>query len=236
MAITRQALTLGTLLCVMMLGCTRQAIDFPDYPVDPNDPEAQLKAAIDAYEWAEDALHRKDKRDYAHKGMFYAERCLELNPDMAPCYFYKATNTGLYYEANIFGYASGMVTIAEAAQKVVELDPDYEAGGGYRILGKLYLEAPSFNIGSNEVTRDLEKSQEYLQKAVTDYPDYPENHLFFAEVCLATDDVVLARKHYDIARQQIAEGDYTERELRSWYRTMGELKQQLKKRSDWDDR
>lgn len=238
MAPTRQIRSLGPLfctwLCLLLLGCARQAIEFPPYPVDPDDPDAQLNAAIDAFQSAEDSLHRKDKRDYAHKGMIYAERCLELDPSKAPCYFYKATNTGLYYEAHIFGYPTGMVRIAEAAQKVLELDPGYEAGGAYRILGKLYLEAPSFNIGSNEVTRDLEKSQQYLKQAVTDYPDYPENHLFFAELCLAIDEVELARTHYDIARRQIDQGHYSERERRSWYRIMKELKQELKKRSEWE--
>lgn len=215
------------LLLVTPLACSRMARDFPRYSVREFVAADQLKAAQDAYALASKTRTRWDQMGLAKKGIFYAKRCIELSPQEAACHFYEALNTGLYYQARVIGYPSGMVRITEAAQKVIEIDPTYEEGGGYRILGKLYLEAPSFNLGTNKVQRDLEKSRSYLKQAIAVAPSYPENHLFLAETLVAMKDFGQARYHVKIAREKLKTDGFSSKDQKSWHKLMQEIEKKL---------
>jgi tetratricopeptide (TPR) repeat protein len=222
-----------TLALVLFIGgaCSRVAKEFPSFTVREDIVDDQLKAATEAYTLANEAKTRGDQMGFAKKGIFYARRCADLAPEKAACYFYQALNTGLFYEAKIFGYPKAMVRIAKAAHKVNELEPSYEHGGGYRILGKLYLEAPSFNIGSDEVTRDLDKSQLYLEEAVKTDPNYPENHLFLAETLIEQEDWTRAHQHLEKAEVLIRETDYPASDMKYWKELTRKMKKTLKKKS-----
>ncbi len=211
-------------------GCSRLAKQFPSFTVREDVVEDQLKAAMEAYTLADAAGTRGEKMGFAKKGVTYAKQCAQLDPKRAACYFYQALNTGLYYQAKIFGYPKAMIRIAKAAHKVNELDPLYEQAGGYRILGKLYLEAPAFNLGSNVVRKDLDKSRAYLEQAVKSAPDYPENHLFLAETLVAQDEWDKARNHLNTAEKQIASSEYTEKELNDWNKIIRKLKKTFKRK------
>ncbi len=216
------ALSLG-----IFSACGHVSTEFPSYAVPADNASLQLQAAQEAFDRASQSKKRAEKIAISKKGMDYAAQCVNLKPKQAACYFYQALNTGLYYEARVFGYASGMVKIAQAAQQVTQLDPTFEQAGGYRILGQLYLKAPVFNIGSNEVTRDLDKSRDYLEQAVSLAPEYPENHLFLAETLAAQEEWPLVKKHLDTAQQLIATGSFTRLEKQSWTKLQGKLNDKL---------
>lgn len=217
-------------LSIGVVGCTsRLAKQFPSFAVRDGFIEDQLKASIEAYHLANQAGTRGEKMGFAKKGVFYSQNCSQIDPKRAACYFYEALNTGLYYQAKIFGYPKAMVRIAKAAHKVSQLDPKYEHGGGYRVLGKLYLEAPAFNLGTNEVRRDLDKSRRFLEKAVKMVPEYPENHLFLAEALVAQDEYSAAREHLSTAEAQISNTKYPENDRIYWNKVIRKLKKTLKK-------
>lgn len=217
------------LLIVAHLSCAHAPVDFPKEPVDPDNAAAQLSAAKEAYQLASQAQKKGDKIGLAEMGMAFAERCAILAPQEPACPFYQALNTGLYYEARVFGYPTGMVKIAGAAKRVIDLDAGFDQGGAYRILGKLYLEAPSFNIGSNEITRDLDKSRHYLENACSVAPDYPENHLFLAETLVALKEKDEAREQVSIAEEKIKTGQFTQQELSEWKIILTKLQKALNK-------
>lgn len=219
----RQLSMLVILFLLTPLACSRMAKEFPSYAVDTESASDQLRAAEDAYRLASQAKTRGDQMGLAKKGMHYATRCQELAPKQAACYFYQALNTGLYYEAKVLGYPTAMVRIANAAEQVIALEPSYKDGGGYRILGQLFLKAPAFNLGNNEVTRNLEKSKSYLEQAVALVPDYPENHLFLAETLVAMEEWEKARKHLEVAREQVAKQTYPDKDVREWEELIREL-------------
>ena len=143
------------------------------------------------------------------------------------CYFYLAINTGLHTEAKVLGFPKAIRRIANAAEKCTELDPSFEAAGGYRILGKLYQAAPAFGIGSKSIRRDLDKSRFYLEKAVSVAPEYPENRLFLAETLIKLDDKDEARQHLKEARQLIAASDYPPQEEATWNRLLLKLEKKV---------
>lgn len=212
---------------IWLLACAHPAIEFPSYPVDDFSFEDHLRAARDASQLANRTRQRSEKMAIAKKGMYYAARCSELRPQLAPCYFYLALNTGLYYEARVIGYPTGVKRIVVAARKVIALDPSYESGGAYRILGKLYLELPTFSLGAPLVRRDLEKALAYLKSAIAIAPDYPENHLFLAETLAARDELAEANQHLQIAREQMKQKRYSGEDLESWKKIIRQLEKKL---------
>ncbi len=207
--------------------CSRVAREFPQYAVREFNVADQLKAARDAFHLASQTETRGAQMGLAKKGVFYARRCTELAPRKADCHFYEALNTGLYYQARVLGYPSGMVRIAAAAEKVIALDPHFEEGGGYRVLGKLYLEAPAFNLGTNQIQRDLEKSRHYLQQAIQVAPDYPENHLFLAETLLELEERESAKQHLGEARRQLPANQFSREDKKTWHELIEKLEKKL---------
>lgn len=215
------------MLCLGTVSCSRTAKRFPPYPVREDSTADQLQAAKDAYEWAADAKTRGDQMGLARKGMQFAERCSELDPRNAPCHFYNALNTGMYYEAKVVGYEKGMARIVSEAEHAAKLDPAYEEGGAYRILGRLYLKAPSFSLSDDAVTRDLDKSRDFLSRAVEIAPHYPENRLFLAETLVELEEAEAAQEQLNMARESLEKNHFEDDDIEEWQKLMMNLEKKL---------
>ncbi len=83
--------------------------------------------------------------------------------------------------------------IRDLAQTVVDLDPAFEQGGGYRILGRLHDRSPKILFVTGWVSH--EKSVVYLRQALAMGPHNTVNQVFLAEAILDHD-----RAHRDEAR------------------------------------
>lgn len=122
----------------------------------------------------------KDKVRYASQGMNWADQCIRF--EHAGCYFYRAVNTGLYYEVSPIGYQKGLNQMVRDCLRVLELEPGFENGGAYRILGNIYLKSPSFSFKKGAVLKDLEKAKKYAEKALLVASEDVENRFLMAEV------------------------------------------------------
>jgi len=72
--------------------------------------------------------------------------------------------------------------IRDLGQTVVDLDPAYEQGGGYRILGRLHDQSPRVPFFTMWISRD--KALAYLELAQAQGPDNTVNQFFLAEALL----------------------------------------------------
>jgi tetratricopeptide (TPR) repeat protein len=72
--------------------------------------------------------------------------------------------------------------IRDLAQLVIEVDPDLEEGGGYRVLGRLHDQSPSIPFVTGWVSR--ETSLRCLRRAYAAFPDNTVNQYFLAEAIL----------------------------------------------------
>lgn len=124
---------------------------------------------------------KQEKARLAKEGMAAADDCVMKNPEEAGCYYYRALNTGAYYEAHVIGYQDGLKSMIRDCEKVIALDDKFDHGGGYRTIGKILTDVPETTISKNGVTRDLDKAIEYLEKAVQIDGAYPENQLYLAD-------------------------------------------------------
>lgn len=133
--------------------------------------------------------NRGRAKDLAQRGIEYAERCLMHAPENAGCLYWRSVNTGLYYKVRVIGYQRGIKQMIEDCNRVIAMDPKYDNGGAYRMLGQIYTQLPQTGARVDSITRNLPLAEECLKKAIKAAPDYPENYLAFAEALFAEDKI-----------------------------------------------
>lgn len=72
--------------------------------------------------------------------------------------------------------------LRDLAQTVVDIDPLYEDGAGYRILGRLHVEAPKIPFITGWISH--EKGVQYLRRAYQVAPQHPVNCFFLGDAIL----------------------------------------------------
>lgn len=111
---------------------------------------------------------------------------LARDPDAAPAYFWTAVAWGEWglLAGRLRGARDGAATrIRDAAATVVALDPDFEEGGGYRVLGRLHQRAPRIPYVTGWISRA--EGLRNLRLAVRTAPKNFVNRHFLAEALAA---------------------------------------------------
>lgn len=105
----------------------------------------------------------------------YAEKSVELDDECADCHFWLGVNYGSY------GLTKGILKsfflikpLKKEMNRVIELDPIFQNGAAYMVLGKLYRAVPRI-VGGNK-----KESLKLLQKAVEIGPENILNRLELA--------------------------------------------------------
>ena len=80
--------------------------------------------------------------------------------------------------------------IKKLAERAAELDEGYFYGAAWRVLGRLYHQAPGFPISVG----NKKKALECLEKALKLGPKFYLNHLFLAELYIATGEKAKAKE------------------------------------------
>lgn len=130
----------------------------------------------------------KQKISYSKNGINLANDCVKFFPKEVGCYYYRAVNTGLYYETVGIGYQKGLKKMIKDLKAVINLDDSYEEGGAYQILGNIYLHVPSFSLSKNSVTKNINKAYVYAKKAMKKNPQNLENRFLLAEVLVEMEE------------------------------------------------
>jgi tetratricopeptide (TPR) repeat protein len=114
---------------------------------------------------------------FASEGVRWAERALSGNgKDNGDVYYYLAVNLGIAIKEHPAVALKNLDRLVSSLEKALELSPDVNYGGPYRVLGMVYLMAPPWPQGIGDGDRALE----LLQEAVRRYPEYPKNQVFYA--------------------------------------------------------
>jgi tetratricopeptide (TPR) repeat protein len=122
----------------------------------------------------------EDKKAAFGNGKEAGIRAISLNPAGVEGYFWYAVNLGEWGQANgIMNSLEQVKPMKKALEKSVVINPNYDNGGGYRVLGRLYFKAPSvISVGDNK------KSIEYLKKALAKDTTHKLTILFLAETLM----------------------------------------------------
>ena len=156
---------------------------------EPGRPEWEWRLARSHYSVAKRAGSEDSKNHHYNRCIERSSRALDMRPNSAISYFYRALCKGKQGEMNGIWSSLGIIgPFEEDMKKAMELDPGIQNGGPHRALGKLYLELPFFLGGSDD------KSVYHLEEAVRLSPDHAENHLGLAQAYYAQNNFNSARK------------------------------------------
>ena len=152
---------------------------------EPNQVEWQWRLARSHYSIAK---WNKDTHQF-DLCIEHSSRALEINPDSAISYFFRALCRGKQGEIQGIWSSLGIIEpFEEDMKKALELDPSIQNGGPNRALGKLYLELPFFLGGSTS------QAIYHLKEAVRLGPNHAENYLGLAEAYYSKNNFIAARK------------------------------------------
>ena len=156
---------------------------------EPHRPEWQWRMARSHYSIAKKIGNDDAKNLQYSRCIERSSRALEMQPDSAISFFYRALCRGKQGEMQGIWSSLGIIEpFEEDMKKAVQLDPSVEHGGPHRALGKLYLDLPFFLGGSND------QAVYHFGEAIRLDPDYTENHLGLAQAHYAKNNLTLARK------------------------------------------
>jgi tetratricopeptide (TPR) repeat protein len=131
---------------------------------------------------------------------------LSSDADAAPSYFWSAVAWGQWallagkLESAKTGVADKIRTYATT---VIGIDPNFEEGGGYRVLGRLHDQAPWIPFLTGWVSR--EEALKNLRLAVATNGENFVNRLFLAEA-LASGSSAEAKEAVSILERLVADG------------------------------
>ncbi len=156
---------------------------------EPGSPQWQWRLARSHYAIAKRTEDEDIAIQHFDQCIEHSSRTLEMQPDSAIGYFFRAICRGKQGEMKGMWSSLGIIDpFEEDMKKALQLDPTIQNGGPNRALGKLYLELPFFLGGSTN------QSIYHLKEAVRLSPDYAENHLGLAQAYYAKNNFTSARK------------------------------------------
>jgi tetratricopeptide (TPR) repeat protein len=151
---------------------------------DPNNPTNAWRFASACYDFADFATNDTQRADIANQGIAACRQLIARDPKSAPAHYYLGMNLGQLARTELLGALSLVKEMEREFETAENLDEHFDHAGTAHNLGLLYRDAPGWpaSIGNKRKARD------WLERAVTIAPDYPENHLTLAESCLQWND------------------------------------------------
>lgn len=154
-------------------------------------------------------LSKSQQKEVFSKGRELGENAHRQFPDSVGIAFWYGANLGRW--ANVHGFlasaTSGVAkTLRSLSQEIIDLNPEYEGGGGYRMLSQVYFHTPRIPIimGWPSDERALELSQKALKIA----PDHFSNLLLQSRILLSFDRKAEARTHLNRILEMEPRTDY----------------------------
>ena len=135
---------------------------------------------------------KKEKKGIFSRGVYYAEKAVELEPEKPDGHYWLGVNQGKVGETRGVLKSLALVKpIKNAMNKVIELERSYEDGGPDRVLGRVFFKLPGFAGG------DKEKSLEHLLKSKEYGPEDALTRIYLAETYLALKEKDKAREELE---------------------------------------
>jgi len=141
------------------------------------------------YYIGEHTENKKEKKGIFDRGVYYAEKAVDLEPEKPDGHYWLGVNYGKVGETRgVLKSLSLVKPIKNAMNKVIELDRSYEDGGPDRVLGRVFYKLPGFAGG------DKDKSLEHLLKSKEYGPEDAVTRIYLAETYVALKEKEKARE------------------------------------------
>ena len=150
------------------------------------DPTRRVRIATEGVRWAEYALAHRPSEEGATR-------------------YYLAVNLGIAVRDDTARALTSLDRLIAELDAATASAADESDGGPLRVLGMLYLMAPSWPHGPGDGDRALA----LLGRAAESYPRHPLNHLFLARaIWEVEDDDRRARHHLAVAGRRLDAADW----------------------------
>lgn len=166
-----------------------------------NNYEALWRMSRILYYIGEHTEKKKEKKGIFDRGVYYAEKAIELEPEKPDGHYWLGVNHGKVGETRgVLKSLSLVKPIKNAMNKVIELERSYEDGGPDRVLGRVYYKLPGFAGG------DKKKSLEHLLKSREYGPNDAVTRIYLAETYLALKEKEKAREELEYVMNMESDG------------------------------
>lgn len=168
-----------------------KAIEVFEQALDQNiKPEQSASYLLQAYYFKGMyvGLSEQEQKDIYDKGRTLGERMIERFPKSVPIKFWYGANLGRW--ADVHGFVKAATSgiagkLRKVCKKIIELDPNYQGGGGYRILAQVHFYSPNIPLLMGWPSDD--RALELVEKAMAIAPEHPTNRMLYAQVLLEFD-------------------------------------------------
>lgn len=181
-----------------------------------------FKLAIKRSNQAKNTTDIREQSRYAKEGIYYANLCLEKSKGAVGCLYYRAVNRGLELETRTVRVRKELKKMVDDFLQVIKINGRYDNGGAYMAMGYVYLKLPSLIVIRKDIKKDINKADEFAQKALTIAPHDPENLKLAGEIAYKKKDYDLALVYFKQALKAI-------RNLQGSQVAVEEMKKGLKK-------
>lgn len=135
------------------------------------------------------------QKEIYDRGRALGKRMMERFPKSVPVKFWYGANIGRW--AKVYGFVKAATNgiaqkLRRVCKEIIEQDPQYQGGGGYRILAQVHFYSP--NIPLLMGWPSDKKALKLIEKALNIAPDHPTNRMLYAEILLEFDRNKEARK------------------------------------------
>ncbi|AEB08156.1 hypothetical protein Desac_0264 [Desulfobacca acetoxidans DSM 11109] len=120
------------------------------------------------------------RRLYYEQGREYAEAIMQEYPDSVAGPYWLGMHLAGLADVNRLRGVRLLPQIITALERALAMDQTYDQAGAYRVLGRIYYEAPRPPISVG----NIKKSFEYLSRAAQIAPANSTNHLYLAETMI----------------------------------------------------
>ena len=133
-------------------------------------------------------MSEDQQKETYNKGRELGEEMMKKFPDSVPIKFWYGANIGRW--AAVHGFLSAATNgiagkLRRVCKDIIELDPKYQGGGGYRILAQVHFHSPNIPILMGWPSD--EKALELVEEAMKIAPDHPTNRMLYAQILLEFD-------------------------------------------------
>jgi hypothetical protein len=171
-------LTAVLLISSALCGCATVRAHVPYF----SKPTITSTEAMRIYDQLEDLIAAGKDTPADRKAAF--ERIRAVGEDTAPYTFARAAITGRYVQEERLTAAFLVADVEHYARRSVKLDRKFRDGAATRLLGTLYVLAPTTLLKHGDSERGLKMLIDLAEKR----PDVIQNHLCVAEAYLALGD------------------------------------------------
>ncbi len=143
----------------------------------PTDFEGLISLAQSLAVVAENDPQPQKRLEAAKRGIMAGRQARALAPERVEGHYWYAVHVGFLADVDRSYGLSAVAEMEPALKKAIELDEKYDYAGPLRVLGVLLTRTPPppVSIGSPR------KGLRLLQRAVEQFPEYPENYLYLGE-------------------------------------------------------